>query len=66
VFKNRVSYNVFESKWDEETGVLRKLHSVELHNLFSSPNIIRQMNSRRLRWEGHVARMEEERKVHQG
>jgi hypothetical protein len=49
---------------DGVTGEWRKLGSEELYNLSSSPNIIRQMNSRRTRWEGHVARMGEERKVH--
>jgi hypothetical protein len=42
------------------TGEWRKLHSEELHNLYSSPNIIRQIKSRRMRWAGHVARMEGE------
>jgi hypothetical protein len=42
------------------TGGLRKLHNEELHNSYSSPNIIRIMKSRRMRWTGHVARMGEE------
>jgi hypothetical protein len=42
----------------------RKLHNVELHTLYSSPNIIRQIKSRRMRWAGHVARMGEERKLY--
>jgi hypothetical protein len=42
----------------------RKLHNEELHNLYSSPNIIRQIKSRRMRWARHVARMGEERKVY--
>jgi hypothetical protein len=46
-------------KRDEVTGELRKLHSEELHNLYSSPDIIRQVKSRRMRWAGHVARMGE-------
>jgi hypothetical protein len=50
-------------KWDDVTGKGRKLHSEELHNLYSSANIIRQIKSRRVRWAGHVARMGEERKV---
>jgi hypothetical protein len=41
-----------------------KLHNEELHNLYSSPDIIRQIESRRMRWVGHVARMGEERKVY--
>jgi hypothetical protein len=49
---------------DEVTGEWRKLHNEELHNLYSSPDIIRQIKSRRMRWAGHVARMGEERKVY--
>jgi hypothetical protein len=41
-------------------SLMRKLHNEELHNLYSSPNIIRQVRSRRLRWAGHVASMGEE------
>jgi hypothetical protein len=48
----------------EVTGEWRKLHSGEIHILYSSPNIIRQIKSRRMRWAGHVARMEEERNVY--
>jgi hypothetical protein len=47
------------------TGEWRKLHSEELHNLYSSPDIIRQVKSRRMRWAGHVARIGEERKVYE-
>jgi hypothetical protein len=46
------------------TGEWRKLHSEELHNLYSSPDIIRQIKSRQIRWAGHVARMGEDRKVY--
>jgi hypothetical protein len=46
------------------TGEWRKLHNEELHNLYSSPDIIREVKSRRMRWAGHVARMGEERKVY--
>jgi hypothetical protein len=49
---------------DEVTGEWRKLHSEELRNMFSSPNIIRQIKSRRMRCAGHAARMGEERKVY--
>jgi hypothetical protein len=45
-------------------GQWRKLHSGELHNLYSSPNIIRQIKSRRMRWAGHVARMGEGRNMY--
>jgi hypothetical protein len=48
------------------TGEWRKLHNEELHNLYSSPDIIRQVKSRRMRWAGHVVRMGEERKSVQG
>jgi hypothetical protein len=49
---------------DEVTGEWRKLHNEELHNLYLSPDIIRQVKSRRMRWAGHVARMEEEKKLY--
>jgi hypothetical protein len=57
VFENRVLRRIFAPKWDEVTGELRKLHNVELHDLYSSPSIIRIIKSRRMRWTGHVARM---------
>jgi hypothetical protein len=63
VFENRFLRIIFGPKRDEVTGECRKLHSEELHNLYSSPDIIRQVKSRRMRWTGHVARMGEERKV---
>jgi hypothetical protein len=47
----------------EEDGSWRKLHNDELHNLYSSPNIVRVIKSRRMRWAGHVARMGEGRGV---
>jgi hypothetical protein len=64
VFENRVLRRIFGPKRDEVTGEWRKFHSEELHNLYSSPDIIRQVKSRRMRWAGHVARMGEERKVY--
>jgi hypothetical protein len=64
VFENRVLRRIFAPNRDEVTGEWRKLHSEELHNLYSSPNIIRQIKSRRMRWAGHVARMGEERNVY--
>jgi hypothetical protein len=64
VFENRVLRRIFVLKRDEVTGEWRKLHNEELHNLYSSPDIIRQVKSRRMRWAGHVARMGEERKVY--
>jgi hypothetical protein len=63
VFENRVLMRIFGPKRDEVTGEWRKLHSEELHILYSSPNI-RQIKSRRMRWAGHVARMGEERNVY--
>jgi hypothetical protein len=52
---------IFGPKSDEVTGEWRRLHDEELYALYSSPNIIRVMRSRRLRWAGHVARMGERR-----
>jgi hypothetical protein len=64
MFENRVLRRIFGPKMDEVTGEWRKLHNEELHNLYSFPDIIRQVKSRRMRWTGHVARMGEERKVY--
>jgi hypothetical protein len=55
---------IFGPKRDGVTGGSRKLHKEELHNLYSSPNIIRIIKSRRMRWAGHVARMGEKRNVY--
>jgi hypothetical protein len=57
VFEVRVLRGIFGPKRDEVTGEWRKMHSGELHNLYSSPGIIRQIKSRRMSWVGHVARM---------
>jgi hypothetical protein len=64
VFENRVLRSIFGPKRDEVTGEWRKLHGEELHILYSSPHIIRQIKSRRMRWAGHVARMGEGRNVY--
>jgi hypothetical protein len=64
VFENRVLRRIFGPKKDEVTGKWRKLHCGELHNLYSSPDIIRQIKSRRMRWAGHGARMGEGRNVY--
>jgi hypothetical protein len=64
MFENRVLRRIFGPKRDEVTGEWRKLHNEELHNLYSFPDIIRQVKSRRMRWAGHVGRMGEERKVY--
>jgi hypothetical protein len=60
IFEKRVLRKMFGPK-REEDGSWRKLHSDELHNLYSSPNIVRVIKSRRMRWAGHVARMGEGR-----
>jgi hypothetical protein len=57
VFENRVLRRIFGLKRDELMGGWRKLHNEELHNLYSSPSIIRMIKSRRMTWAGHVARM---------
>jgi hypothetical protein len=64
VFENRVLRRIFGPKRDRVTGRWRKLHNEELHNLYSSPSIIRIIKSRRMRWTGHVARMGEKRNVY--
>jgi hypothetical protein len=63
VFENRVLREIFGPKREEE-GSWRKLYNDELHNLYSSSNIVRVIKSRRLRWAGHMARMEEGRGVY--
>jgi hypothetical protein len=57
VFEYRVLRGIFGPKRDEVIGGWRKLHNEELHNLYSSPSIIRIIKSRRMRWARHVARM---------
>jgi hypothetical protein len=64
VFENRVLRRIFGPKGDEVKGQRRKLHSGELHNLYSSPDTNRQIKSRKMRWVGHVARMGEGRNVY--
>jgi hypothetical protein len=64
VFENRVLRRIFVPKRDELTGELRKLHNKELHDLYSSPSIIRIIKSRRMRWAGDVARMGEKRNAY--
>jgi hypothetical protein len=61
VFENWVLRRIFGPKKDEATGEWRRLHNEELNDLYSSPNVIRVIKSRRMRWAGHVARMGEKR-----
>ncbi|KAJ4428156.1 hypothetical protein ANN_24171 [Periplaneta americana] len=64
VFENKVLRKIFGANWDEVTGKWRKIHNAELHPLISSPDIIRNIKSRRLRWAGHVARIGESRNAY--
>jgi hypothetical protein len=63
VFENRVLRRIFGSKRDDVTTEWRNLHNEELIDLYSSPNIVRLIKSRRIRWAGHVERMGEMRVV---
>jgi hypothetical protein len=64
VFENKVLRRIFGPRRDEVTGGWRKLHNEELHDLYSSPSIIRIIKSRRIRWAEHVARMGETRNAY--
>jgi hypothetical protein len=55
---NNINNRIFRPKRDEVTGERRKLRNEERHDLYSSPSIIRIIKSKRMRWAGHVARME--------
>jgi hypothetical protein len=61
VFESRVLRRIFGPKRDGVTGEWRRLHNEELNDLYSSTNNIRVIKSRRMRWAGHVARMDEGR-----
>jgi len=62
--ENMVLGRIFGPRSDEVTGEWRRLHNQELNDLYSSPNIVRVIKSRRMRWVGHVAHMGEERGVY--
>jgi len=61
MFENMVLRRIFGPRRDEVTGEWRRLQNEELNDLYSSPNIVRVIKLRRMRWAGHVARMREER-----
>ena len=64
VFENMVLRRICGPRRDEVTGEWRRLHNEELNDLYCSPNIVRVIKSRRMRWAGHVARVGEERGVY--
>jgi len=64
VFEKKVLRRIFGSRRDEVTGEWRRMHNEELNDFYSSPNIVRVIKSRRMRWAGRVERMGEERGVY--
>ena len=64
VFENMVLRGIFGPRRDEVMGEWRRLHNEELNDLYSSPNTVRVIKSRRMRWAGHVAHMGEVRGVY--
>jgi hypothetical protein len=65
VFENRVLRGIFGPKREEVAGGCRRLHKEELHNLYASPNIMRVIKSRRIRWAGNIARIREMRNTYE-
>jgi len=63
VFENTV-LRIFGPRRDEVTGEWRRLHNEDLNDLYSSPNIVRVIKYRRMRWAGHVARMDDESRLY--
>jgi hypothetical protein len=66
VFENRVLRRIFGPKRDEITDEWRKLHNEELNDMYCSPNIVRLIKQRRMRWAGHVACMSYRSDVYRG
>jgi len=64
VFNNMMLRRIFEPRWDKVTREWRRLHNEELNDLYSSPNILQVIKSRRMRWAGHVVQMGEKRGVY--
>ena len=64
LFENMTLRRIFGPRRDEVTGEWMRMHNEELNDLYTSPNIVRVIKSRRMRWAGHVARMGEERGVY--
>ena len=64
MFENMVLRRIFGPRRDEVTGEWRRLHNEELNDPYYSPNTVRVIKSRRMRWAGHVARMGEQREVY--
>ena len=64
LFENMVLRRIFGPRGDEVTGEWRRIHNEKLNDLYCSPNIVRVITWRRMRWAGHVARMGEERGVY--
>jgi hypothetical protein len=62
---NRIVWRITGPKWEEVTGDCRRLNNEEVHNLYATPNSIRMINSRRIRWAGHVALHREVEKWYQ-